>query len=413
MIGWDERARRSLSTSCLGDVGETHGNIGYVTVKIGLSSPYDPGHPGGVYEHINHLRAEFVRGGHEVTVLAPRGRKGGLEAGDGFYGIGRTVPIPANGSMVRVTFDVTLYNAVKTLLRREQFDVIHLHEPLIPVLPYLVLLNSQTVNVGTFHAFRSSSPWYTAFKPYMSFMMSRLDARIAVSPPARDFVSQYFQGPYDIIPNGIDVARFQDVEPFPWASDGTPRILFVGRFNEPRKGLKYLLRAMPLVQQQFPGARLVVVGRGDPEKFAGLMERYDVRGVDFVGQATAAELPRYYASCDVFCAPSTSGESFGIVLLEAMAAGTPVVAGDIPGYRSVIQHGIDGIMAPPKNAQTLALALVRLMADTHLRRSLAAAGRQTAQQYDWTEIARRVLLVYERAQGSTQTQALSMAGVGA
>jgi phosphatidylinositol alpha-mannosyltransferase len=380
-------------------------------VKIGLISPYDPGHPGGVYEHINHLRAEFVRGGHDVTVLAPRGRKGGLEAGDGFYGIGRTVPIPANGSMVRVTFDVTLYNAVKTLLRQEQFDVIHLHEPLIPVLPYLVLLNSQTVNVGTFHAFRSSSPWYTAFKPYMSFMMSRLDARIAVSPPARDFVSQYFQGPYDIIPNGIDVARFQDVEPFAWANDGTPRILFVGRFNEPRKGFKYLLRALPQVQQQFPGARLVVVGRGDPDKFAGLMERYDVRGVDFVGQATAADLPRYYASCNVFCAPSTSGESFGIVLLEAMAAGIPVVAGDIPGYRSVIRPGVDGSLVPPKDANALALALVRMMADSELRRSLVMTGRQTAQRYDWTEIARQVLHVYERAMGTAQTQELSMAGM--
>jgi phosphatidylinositol alpha-mannosyltransferase len=397
----------------LGDVGETHGYIGKVAVKIGLISPYDPGHPGGVYEHISHLRDEIVHRGHDVTVIAPRGRRGGLEAREGFYGIGRTVPIPANGSMVRVTFDVTLYNAVKTLLRREQFDVIHLHEPLIPVLPYLVLLNSQTVNVGTFHAFRSSSPWYTAFKPYMSFMMSRLDARIAVSPPARDFVSQYFQGPYDIIPNGIDVARFQRAEPFSWASDGTPRILFVGRFNEPRKGFKYLLRAMPMVQQQFPGARLVVVGRGDHDKFAGLMERYDVRGVDFVGQATAEELPRYYASCDVFCAPSTSGESFGIVLLEAMAAGAPVVAGDIPGYRSVIQHGVDGVLTPPKNAQALALALVRMMADTALRRSLATAGQQTAQQYDWTEIACRVLQVYERAQGIAHPQDVHMAGVGA
>lgn len=382
-------------------------------MKIGLISPYDPAHPGGVYEHINHLRGEFVRGGHDVTVLAPRGRKGGLEAREGFYGLGRTVPIPANGSMVRVTFDVTLYNAVKTLLRREQFDVIHLHEPLIPVLPYLVLLNSQTVNVGTFHAFRSSSPWYTAFKPYMSFMMSRLDARIAVSPPARDFVSQYFQGPYDIIPNGIDVARFQDIEPFPWAHDGTPRILFVGRFNEPRKGLKYLLRALPLVQQQFPDARLVVVGRGDPEKLAGLMERYDVRGVDFVGQASAADLPRYYASCDVFCAPSTSGESFGIVLLEAMAAGAPVVAGDIPGYRSVIRHGVDGLLATPKNPQALALALVRMLADGDLRRSLTVAGRETAQRYDWPQIAQRVLHVYDRALGTVEPPAIRMAGVGA
>jgi phosphatidylinositol alpha-mannosyltransferase len=376
-------------------------------MKLALSSPYDTAHPGGVFEHIGHLRAEFLRRGHDVTILAPRGRKGGLEVREGFYGIGRTVPIPANGSTVRVTFDVTLYNAVKTLLRREQFDVIHLHEPLIPVLPYLVLLNSHSVNVATFHAFRASSPWYTAFKPYMSFMMSRLDARIAVSEPARDFVSQYFQGPYDIVPNGIDVARFRDVEPFPWADDGTPRILFVGRFNEPRKGFKYLLRAMPLVHEQFPNARLMVVGRANPEKFEGLMERYDVRNVDFVGQASASDLPRYYASCDVFCAPSTSGESFGIVLLEAMASGRPVVAGDIPGYRSVMTNGREGLLAAPKNPQSLALAIVRLLSDAPLRERMSEAGLETARNYDWPEIATRVLAVYERAMRLSATPRLS------
>jgi phosphatidylinositol alpha-mannosyltransferase len=366
-------------------------------VKIALVSPYDTAHPGGVFEHIAHLRAEFTRSGHDVTVLAPRGRKGGLEVRDGYYGIGRTVPIPANGSTVRVTFDVTLYNAVKTLLRREQFDVIHLHEPLIPVLPYLVLLNSRSVNVATFHAFRSSSPWYTAFKPYMTYMMSRLDARIAVSEPARDFVSQYFEGPYDIIPNGIDIHRFRDVAPFAWAGDGIPRILFVGRFNEPRKGFKYLLRAMPLVHQQFPQARLVVVGGGKPDAFYGQIERYGVRKVDFVGLASPSELPRYYASCDLFCAPSTSGESFGIVLLEAMAAGKPVVAGDIPGYRSVMAHGREGLLVPPKDAQALAIALVRLLADRPLQQRMAASGAETVSHYAWPEIAERVMATYARA----------------
>ena len=146
------------------------------------------------------------------------------------------------------------------------------------------------MNVATFHAFRASSPWYTAFKPYMTFMMSRLDARIAVSEPARDFVSQYFHGPYDIVPNGIDVDRFRDVEPFTWSRDGIPRILFVGRYNEPRKGFKYLLRAMPLIHQQYPDARLVVVGGGKRDKFDGLMERYGVRNVDFVGLVTPRTL---------------------------------------------------------------------------------------------------------------------------
>jgi phosphatidylinositol alpha-mannosyltransferase len=375
-------------------------------MKIALVSPYDPAHPGGVFEHIEHLRTEFTRLGHDVTVLAPRGCKGGLEAREGFYGIGRTVPIPANGSMVRVTFDVTLYNAVKTLLRREQFDVIHLHEPLIPVLPYLVLLNSRAVNVATFHAFRSSSPWYTAFRPYMAFMMSRLDARMAVSVPARDFVFQYFPGQYEIVPNGIDVERFHDVEPFPWALDGIPRILFVGRYNEPRKGFKYLLRAMPLVHQQFPRARLVVVGGGNPERYEGLVERYGVRGVDFVGRASAADLPRYYASCDVFCAPSTSGESFGIVLLEAMASRRPVVAGDIPGYRSVITQGQEGLLVPPKDPHALALALVRLLADAPLRGQMATAGEATASRYAWPKTASRVLDVYGRALRNAATHDL-------
>jgi phosphatidylinositol alpha-mannosyltransferase len=376
-------------------------------VKIALVSPYDTGHPGGVYEHIAHLHGEFAQAGHDVSILAPRGRKGGLEVRDGFYGIGRTVPIPANGSTVRVTFDVTLYNAVKTLLRRERFDVIHLHEPLIPVLPYLVLLNSRSVNVGTFHAYRASSPWYTAFKPYMTFMMSRLDARIAVSEPARDFVSGYFQGPYHIIPNGIDVHRFENVEPFSWAGDGTPRILFVGRYNEPRKGFKYLLRAMPYVHQQFPEARLVVVGGGRREKFEGVMERYRVQNVDFVGLASPESLPRYYASCDLFCAPSIAGESFGIVLLEAMASGRPVVAGDIPGYRSVMTNQREGLLVQPRDQHALALALVRVLADTSLRTQLGEAGQATASQYDWPRIAARVLSVYDQASRSATVSRLS------
>jgi phosphatidylinositol alpha-mannosyltransferase len=366
-------------------------------MRIALVSPYDLAHPGGVSDHIHHLRTEFGRLGHDVVTLAPRARKGGIEIRDGFYGIGRTVSVPGNGSTVRITFDVTLYAAVKAIMRRERFDIVHVHEPLVPVLPYLVLLNSPAVNVATFHAYRASNPWYTAFKPYMTFVLSRLDGRIAVSDPARDFVSQYFEGPYELIPNGIDTGRFAAAEPFPWANDGVPRILFVGRYNEPRKGFKYLLRALPLVRQQFPDARLVVVGSGRPDKFDGLVERYGVRGVDYIGFVPFDELPRYYASCDVFCAPSIGRESFGIVLLEAMAASLPVVAGNIPGYASVLSHGREGLLVPPKDPQALALALVRVLADRVVRREFAAAGVVTAERYAWPQIARRVLDVYGRA----------------
>lgn len=367
-------------------------------VKIAQVTPYDVGHPGGVAEHIGRLRDEFVRRGHEVVVMAPRSEKGGLEVREGFYGIGRTVTIPGNGSKVRLTFDVTLYAAVKELMRREQFDLVHLHEPLIPVLPYMVLLNSRAVNVATFHAARDTNAWYTAFKPYMSFVLSRVDARIAVSEPAREIVSRTFEGPYRIIPNGVDLAHYNDaVAPFPWATDGTPRILFVGRFNETRKGFKHLLRALPMVRQQFPRARLVVVGTGDPEKFAGVIERDRIGGIDWIGFVSREDLPRYYASCDVFCAPSIAGESFGIVLLEAMASGRPVVAANIPGYAGVITNEREGLLVDPASPQALALGLVRMLSDAALRARLAAQGKVSAAHYAWPDVAERVLRVYEEA----------------
>ncbi len=366
-------------------------------MKIALVSPYDYTHPGGVSEHIAHLRTEFQSGGHDVTVLAPRSRKGGLTVSDGFVGVGRTVSLPGNGSTVRLTFDVTLYAAVKQMMRRENFDVVHVHEPLVPALPYMVLLNSSAVNVATFHASGSSSAWYKALKPYMNILMSRLDARIAVSEPARDFVSQYFDGSYQIIPNGIDLERFRAPELLPWTREQRPRILFVGRFTEPRKGFKYLLKAMPLVHQQYPDAQLVVVGSGNPEKFAGMIEKYRVNNVEFIGMVPPAELPRYYASCDVFCAPSTGRESFGIVLLEAMAAGKPVVAANNPGYASVLGRSETGVLVPPKDSQALSLALVRLLADEELRQRLGEVGQTFAQQYAWPRIADHILDVYDRA----------------
>jgi phosphatidylinositol alpha-mannosyltransferase len=367
-------------------------------VKIAQVSPYDFGHPGGVSEHIRHLRDEFTRRGHEVTIMAPRAHDGGLEVQPGFYGIGRTVSIPGNGSRVRLTFDVTLYNAVKELLRRERFDVVHLHEPLTPVLPYMVLLNSKAVNIGTFHAYRPSNWLYSTFKPYMAFVLSRLDAKIAVSEPARETVQSYFEGEYEVIPNGIDLGQFSDdVAPYGWAGDGTPRILFVGRYNETRKGFKYLLRAMPLVRQQFPTARLVVVGMGDRSKFDDLMDREGIRGVDFVGFVGKEELPRYYRSCDIFCAPSISGESFGLILLEAMASMRPVVATSIPGYASVMRNEREGLLVAPRDHQAIALALVRLLADSALRARLAEQGRLSAERFAWPEVASRVLSLYDRA----------------
>lgn len=366
-------------------------------MKIALVSPYSM-QQGGVAEHVAHLRDEFKRLGHDVTIMAPRGKQGGMEVGDGYYGIGRTITIPGNGSKMKLTFDVTLYADVKQIMKREKFDVVHLHEPLMPVLPYMVLLNSRSVNVGTFHAYSGSQPWYSALKPYMSFVLTRMDGRIAVSAPARDFVSKYFEGDYDVIPNGIDVKSYgPHVEPYPWANDGVQRILFVGRYEESRKGFRYLLRSLPLVRQQFPKAKLIVLGSGRPERFSDLMEQYGVDNVEFKGFVTQEEKARYYASVDVCCSPSTGNESFGYVVVEPMAAGRAVVASNIPGYASVVQNGRNGVLVEPKDPQALALALVRALADRELRERLGAAGIESAQQYDWSNVAQQVLESYGRA----------------
>lgn len=368
-------------------------------VKIALVSPYNFRHPGGVAEHILQLRRQFLNLGHEVKVLSPRSSHGGgIEVKDGFYGIGRAVSIPAGGSRARLTFDVTLYAHVKDIMRREQFDVVHLHEPLMPVLPYMVLLNSNAVNVATFHAYRSVNHWYTVFKPYMSFVLGRLDGRITVSEPAREFVRQYFDGPYDVIPNGIDIEQFgSHVEPMPWAGDGVPRILFIGRFDEPRKGFKYLLRALPLIRQQFPRTRLLVVGTGKPEKFENIHRKYGISGVDYIGYVDNDTKARYLASCDVVCFPSTRNESFGLVLTEAMASGKPLVATTIPGYASVVTNEHDGLLVPPEDPAGLALAICRLFADANLRARLSENGRETAKRYAWPNIAAQVLEVYQRS----------------
>lgn len=368
-------------------------------MKIALVTPYSLHKAGGVSEHIAHLRDEFRRLGHEVKVMAPRGPKGGLEVGEDYYGIGRSITIPGNGSKMRLTFDVTLYADVKQIMKREQFDVVHCHEPLMPVLPYMVLLNSSAVNIATFHAYAEQQPWYRAFQPYMSFLLGRVDGRIAVSEPARELVSKYFEGDYRIIPNGIDLAEYgSHVEKFQWANDGVKRILFVGRFEESRKGFKYLLRAFPYVKQQFPNAKLIVVGGGRPEKFENLIDRLGIgHDIEFKGFVSAEDKARYYASCDVMAVPSTGGESFGYTVVEPMAAGKPVVATQIAGYESVMTNGQNGLMVPPRDPMALAIGLVRVLSDIDLQERLGAQGHIDAQQYSWDRVAESVLDEYEQA----------------
>jgi phosphatidylinositol alpha-mannosyltransferase len=371
-------------------------------MKIALVSPYDMAYPGGVADHINHLGRVLRLMGHRVIVIAPAGTQSDEDfvIGKDFYGIGRAVKFSANGSTMRITLQpFALSRPVKDVLAEEQFDVIHLHEPLMPHLPHVVLRHSTSVNVGTFHAYSDSNLGYATLRPYLRWYYRMLHGRIAVSHAARSFVQGYFPGRVVVIPNGIEPERFAPhVPPFPQYRDGRPTILFVGRFNDARKGFKYLARSLLLVRQQFPDVRLLVVGRGRPRRYERFIERHGLeRTIEFAGFASAEELPRYYASADVFCSPATGGESFGLVVMEAMASGKPVVATAIPGHQGILTHGVEGVTVMPESAQSLAIGLVRLLADHDLAATMGAAGRQTALGYSWAEVAKRVLDQYDLA----------------
>lgn len=367
-------------------------------MKIALVSPYDCAVPGGVMEHILHLTREFQERGHVVKIMAPCSKSDYEPQIDvDVYKIGRPVPVPVSGSVVRVSLSLRLSRRVRQILRRERFDIVHVHEPLMPALCPTLLWHSHAVNVGTFHAYREKFRVYQYSKPLLRRFFNRIDGLLAVSPAARDYVAQYFPAHYTIIPNGIDVARFAnpDLEPFPEYQDGYRNILFVGRM-EKRKGLKYLLRALPLVKEACPRTRLIVVGEGRSRAgFQRAVVESGLSDVVFTGFVPAGELPRYHRAAHVFCAPGTGFESFGIVLLEAMAAGLPVVASDIVGFRQVVSHGEEGLLVPPRDPEGLARALILLLRNQDLCEAMSQRGRDKAARYDWNVIADQVLAFYQ------------------
>ncbi len=375
-------------------------------MRILLASPFDFGYPGGVNEHVTQLDRQFRVMGHQTRIIAATSPDVG-ETDDGHvYRVGMAIPVPSNESMARVTFSPAVTWKVRQFMRSEQFDVVHLHEPLTPMLCPAVLLYSDVANVGTFHAARPHNVMYMYLKPIADLFFDKLDARVAVSEAAREFIDSYFPAEYEIIPNGISLDRFHKrAEPLPEFMDGRPNILFVGRYNEPRKGFRYLIRAMPMIRSQFPDARLIVVGQGLSDRYEHFLAHHGIDDVIFAGFVEADDLPRYYASCDVFVAPSTGRESFGLILLEALASGKPVVASAIAGYSAVIRNGLDGVLVEPKNAQALALAIVRVLADRALRERLVASGTEHVKQFSWAVVAERLLAVYQRAIASRATDA--------
>jgi phosphatidylinositol alpha-mannosyltransferase len=364
-------------------------------MRIGIVCPYSLDVPGGVQAHVVDLAKALLALGHQVDVLAPADDDTVLP--DFVTGAGKALGVPYNGSVARVTFGPVTYARARRWLAEHDFDVLHLHEPTTFSISVLALLAAEGPIVATFHTATERSRALHAFGGMLRPLMEKVTARIAVSTLARRVQVQHLGGDAVEIPNGVDVPFFRDGPTLP----GYPRrgtVGFLGRFDEPRKGMPVLLDALREIAPRRPDLRLLVVGRGDADalrKHAGpaLAPRLDVLGpVDDATKAAAL------SSMDVYCAPNLGGESFGMVLTEAMAAGAPVVASDLESFRRVLGEPVPaGVLVSTGDAQALAHGLDALLDDPSRRAAFRAAGRERVAAFDWPVVASAVLRVYQAA----------------
>jgi phosphatidylinositol alpha-mannosyltransferase len=358
-------------------------------MKIGLVTPYIYPLPGGVNAHVKFLYEKLIERGHDVRIISSVHGPQRHSEGD-VIRLGYGFSVPANGSVGTLTFSPRYASQVREMLEAEQFDVLHFHEPFVPFLSLVLLRESQSINVATFHAYAGWSPAYEFGKRALHRFARRLHGRIAVSAAARHFIDRYFPGDYKVIPNGVDVARLASARPFTRYRDGTLNIFYVGRF-ENRKGATYLLKAYRLLRKRGYDCRLLMAGAGPQERE---IRRYiatrRLTGVELLGRISDEDKARYFATADVFVSPATGRESFGIVLLEAMAAGAPIVCSDIHGYKGVVRRGEQALLVPPRDVKALTEAIATVLGDAELRARMSAAGRERAPQFSWENIAAKV-----------------------
>jgi phosphatidylinositol alpha-mannosyltransferase len=372
-------------------------------LRVGIVCPYDWTVAGGVKNHVQNLAQELRAIGHEVDVLAPA-RRPVAEAS--FRSLGGSFPIPYNGSVARVALGPRHTQVVRHALLDGGYDLVHVHEPLSPSVGIIALIQASVPVVGTFHANLDHSLALRLGSPILRRGFDKLAVRIAVSESARRTWQRYFGKPMLIIPNGAPSEFFDKREPVPAFTDGRPTVLFVGRL-ESRKGLLYLVRAFLRLKPAYPALRLVVVGRDDRNARDRAMAMVPPRlrpDLLFVGSVPQEDLASYYASADVFCAPSTGGESFGIVLVEAMASGVPVVCSDIGGYRALVHDGTEGLLVPPRDPAALATAIGMLLDNPARRAAMGEAGKVSAAQYAWPLVAREIEAVYREVLETAATR---------
>ncbi len=366
-------------------------------MRIGMVCPYSFDVPGGVQAHVLQLAEVMQALGHVVSVLAPSSAD--VELPDYVVSGGKATPIPYNGSVARLRFGPAAHRTVKKWLAQGDFDVLHLHEPNAPSLSMLALQAAEGPIVATFHTSTTKSLWLSAFQGVLRPYHEKIVGRIAVSDLARRWQMEALGSDAVEIPNGVDVDSFATATPL----DGYPRpgrsVLFLGRYDEPRKGMAVLLGALPALVARFPDIEILIVGRGDEDELrreAGSCARH----LRFLGQTSDAEKASALRSADVYCAPHTGGESFGIVLVEAMAAHTAVVASDLDAFRRVLDDGASGRLVPVGDSAALGAALIEVLSDDATRQRYVDTAAVAVRRYDWSVVAEQILRVYETVAGA-------------
>ncbi|GLY30550.1 GDP-mannose-dependent alpha-(1-2)-phosphatidylinositol mannosyltransferase [Kineosporia sp. NBRC 101731] len=367
------------------------------TLRIGMVSPYSFHVPGGVQFHIRDVAEHLLGQGHHVSVLAPSDDE--TELPPYIESAGRAVPLPYNGSVARISFGPVASSRVKRWLAENDFDVLHVHEPSSPSLSMLAMWAATGPIVATFHTSNPRSRAMSAAYPLLRPGFEKLSARIAVSEDARRTVVDHLGGDAVVIPNGVFVDRFAAASPRPqWqGTPGRPTLAFLGRLDEPRKGLQVLTAALPEVLRAHPGVRLLVLGRGDAEEaLAVLRDQPAARdAIELLGPLDDDAKASLLRSVDAYVGPHTGGESFGIVLVEAMSAGAPVIASDLGAFRRVLDDGELGLLTRTGDAPALAAAIGAVLADPDAARARAQRASTAVRRYDWSRVAAQILDVYD------------------
>lgn len=369
-------------------------------MKVGLVCPYAWDVPGGVQAHVRDLAETLQLLGHTVSVLTP------VEDDEAtlppyVVSSGGVLKVPYNGSVARLSFHPKAAAKVRRWLKNGEFDVVHIHEPVAPSTSVLALIQTKDEPiVGTFHTSMHRSRGLEFWRPSLQPFLERIVARIAVSHAARRYIVEHVGGGVILIPNGVSVAHFTDAEPLPgWpsglaATDGGD-IGFLGRIDEPRKGLPVLLAAFGMLLESRPLARLLVAGPGDVDEVTDGLDLAVLARIEFLGMVSEADKARALRSVDIYCAPNTGGESFGVVLLEAMSAGAPVVASDLDAFRRVLDDGAAARLFPAEDPAALAKTLDSLLDDSAARAELSRRGADVVRRYDWPVVAAAIVDVYE------------------